>query len=118
MSTFDDLKAAQEVTDAKIAAVKADVEHLIDALANMPAPGLTAEQQAALDLAVAKANSINDALAGVDAMTPEPVVEEPPVEEPPVEEPVVEEPVVEEPVVEEPVVEEPVVEPTPEEPQA
>jgi hypothetical protein len=75
MSSFDELKAAQDATDAKIAAVKADVERLIEALANVPAPGLTAEQQAALDAAVARATAINEALSGVDALTPEPAPE-------------------------------------------
>lgn len=91
MANFEDLKAAQDATDAKIAAVKADVERLMEALANVPPAGMTPEQQAALDAAVAHATSINDALGAVDALNPEPVVEEPPVEEPPV----VEEPVVE-----------------------
>jgi hypothetical protein len=103
MSTFADLKAAQDATNVKIAAVKSDVERLIAALANIPAPGLTAEQQEALDAAVAAANGINDSLSGVDAMTPEPVVETPVVEEPAVEVPA-DEPVADEPVAEEPAI--------------
>jgi predicted nucleic acid-binding Zn-ribbon protein len=86
MSTFDDLKAAQDATDAKVAAVKADVEKLLDALKNVPPAGLTPEQQAALDAAVAHANAINDSLGAVDAeVNPPAPVEEPaptPVEEP------------------------------------
>jgi ABC-type transporter Mla subunit MlaD len=67
MSSFEDLVAAQAATDAKIAAVKADVEALIAKLAAVPAAGMTAEQQAALDAAVAHASAINDSLSAVDA---------------------------------------------------
>ena len=71
MSTFDELKAAQEATDVKIGAVKADVEKLMALLAAIPTPGMTPEQQAALDAAVAHATAINEALAAVDALNPE-----------------------------------------------
>lgn len=67
LMSFEDLKAAQDETDAKIAAVKADVEELLAKLANVPQPGLTPEQEAALADAVAHAKAINDSLAAVDA---------------------------------------------------
>jgi hypothetical protein len=52
MSTLEDIQAAQAVT-AKIA--------------GFPAPGLTPEQQAAIDDIAAHASKINDSLAAVDA---------------------------------------------------
>ncbi len=67
MSTLEDLAAAQVVTIADVAAVKADVEKLVAALAAVPPAGLTPEQQAALDAAVVRANAINDGLAAIDA---------------------------------------------------
>jgi hypothetical protein len=67
MSSLEDLKAAQAVTDAKIAAVKTDVETLLAKLAAVPVAGLTADQQTALDAVVAHANAINASLSGVDA---------------------------------------------------
>jgi hypothetical protein len=70
MSSFDDLKAAQAATDAKIASVKADVEKLMALLAAIPPAGMTPEQQAALDEAVAHASSINDSLSAVDDLNP------------------------------------------------
>lgn len=66
MSTFDDLKAAQAVTDAKVTAIKADVQTLLAKLAAIPVAGMTPEQQAALDEAVTHATGINDALSAVD----------------------------------------------------
>jgi len=71
MATFEELKAAQDATDAKITAVKADVEKLMALLAAIPIPGMTPEQQAALDAAVSHATAINEALAAVDALNPE-----------------------------------------------
>lgn len=77
MSNFDDLKAAQDATDAKVATVKVDVEKILEALANVPSAGLTPEQQAALDAAVAHATAINDALGAVDAEVNPPAPVEP-----------------------------------------
>jgi hypothetical protein len=71
MASFEELKAAQDETIVKIAAVKADVEKLMALLAAIPIPGMTPEQQAALDAAVTHATAINDALAAVDALNPE-----------------------------------------------
>lgn len=67
MTAFDDLKAAQDATDAKVAAVKADVEKLMALLAAVPPAGMTPEQTAALDAAVVHANAINASLSAVDA---------------------------------------------------
>ncbi len=67
MSSFDDLKAAQDESDAKIAAIKADVETMLAKLANIPVAGMTPEQQAALDAAVDHAKKMNDAMGAIDA---------------------------------------------------
>lgn len=79
MSTFEesvaDIKAKQDVTDTKVATVKADVEKLLGLLAAVPPAGLTPEQQAALDAVAAHAGAINDSLAAVDAEVNPPVVE-------------------------------------------
>lgn len=66
MSSFDDLKAQQVATDAKVAAVKTDVETLLAKLAAIPPAGLTPEQQAALDDAVTHATAINTSLGAID----------------------------------------------------
>jgi len=67
MSTLEEIQAAQAITDSKVSAVAADVTALLAKIAGFPAPGLTPEQQAAIDDIAAHANKINDALAGVDA---------------------------------------------------
>ncbi len=82
MSTLADIQAAQVETDAKVAAVKADVEALLVKVAAVPLLGLTPEQQAAVNDIAVHANKINADLAAVDASAnPAPV--EPPVEAPP-----------------------------------
>jgi len=68
--SFEDLKAAQDATDAKIDSVKADIVVLMEKLAAIPAPGMTPEQEAALADAVAHATAINDKLSAVDALNP------------------------------------------------
>jgi hypothetical protein len=68
--SFEDLKAAQDATDAKIDAVKADIVLLMEKLAAIPPAGMTPEQEAALADAVTHANSINDKLGALDAMNP------------------------------------------------
>lgn len=67
MSSLDEVKAEQAITDAKIDAVKTDVETLLAKLAAVPTSGLTAEQQAAIDDIAAHAKAINDKLSAVDA---------------------------------------------------
>jgi len=68
--SFEDLKAAQDATDAKIDAVKADIVLLMEKLAAIPVPGMTPEQEAMLADAVAHANAINEKLGAIDAMNP------------------------------------------------
>ena len=68
--SFEDLKAAQAETDAKVEAVAGDIKVLMDKLAAIPVPGMTPEQEAALADAVAHAKAINDRLGAIDAMNP------------------------------------------------
>lgn len=68
--SFEDLKAAQAETDAKIEAVAGDIKVLMDKLAAIPVPGMTPEQEAALADAVAHAKAINDRLGAIDALNP------------------------------------------------
>lgn len=68
--SFEDLKAAQAETDAKVEAVAADIKVLMDKLAAIPVPGMTPEQEAALADAVAHAKAINDRLGAIDALNP------------------------------------------------
>jgi hypothetical protein len=70
LMSFEDLKAAQDATDAKIDAVKADIDALMAKLAAVPVAGMTPEQEAALADAVAHAQAINDKLGAIDAMNP------------------------------------------------
>lgn len=77
MASFDDLKASQDATDALIGKVKTDVETLAAMIAAIPPAGMTPEQQAGLDAAKAHADSINDKLSAVDAMTADPAAPAP-----------------------------------------
>lgn len=72
MASFDDLATRQAATDALIGKVATDVQTLTDMLAAIPPAGMTAEQQAALDAAVAHADTINAALSAVDDKTADP----------------------------------------------
>jgi hypothetical protein len=67
MSDIADLEAALTAIDAKVVTVKADVDELLAKLAAIPTPGLTPEQQAAIDAAVAHANGIAASLGAIDA---------------------------------------------------
>lgn len=67
MATLEDIQAKLTETDTAIAAVKTDVEALLAKIAAFPAPGLTAEQQAAIDAIAAHADTINAALGAVAA---------------------------------------------------
>lgn len=70
MATFEELKSALDASDVKIDAVKADIQTLMDKLAAIPQPGLTPEQQQALNDAVDHAKAINEKLGAIDAMNP------------------------------------------------
>lgn len=68
--SFEDLKAAQAETDAKVEAVAGDIKTLMEKLAAVPVAGMTPEQEAALADAVAHAKAINDRLGAIDALNP------------------------------------------------
>lgn len=83
MSSFADLVTAQAGIAAEVAVVKTDVDSLLASvaalkaqLASLPPPGLTADQQASLDDAVAKATAMAASLTAIDAEVnpPAPVV--------------------------------------------
>lgn len=67
MPDIADLETALSAIDAKVTTVKADVDELLAKLASIPLPGLTSEQQAAIDAAVAHANGIAASLGSIDA---------------------------------------------------
>ncbi len=67
MSTLDEVKAEQAVTDSKLDAVAADVAALLVKVAAIPLLGMTPEQQAAVDDIAVHAKAINDRLSGIDA---------------------------------------------------
>ena len=63
-------KAAQDETDAKIEAVRVDIQTLMDKIAAIPVAGLTPEQEAALADVVSHARAISDKIGVIDAMNP------------------------------------------------
>lgn len=67
MADIADFEATLVVIDGKVTAVKADVDELIAKLAAIPLPGLTPDQQTAVDAAVAHANAIAASLGAIDA---------------------------------------------------
>jgi hypothetical protein len=67
MADIADFETALSAIDAKVVTVKADVDELLAKLAAIPTPGLTPEQQAAIDAAVAHANGIAASLGAIDA---------------------------------------------------
>jgi uncharacterized coiled-coil protein SlyX len=66
MATIEEINAKFTVADGKIDAVAADVKSLQDKIAAFPAPGLTPEQQAALDALSDHADAMTAKLAGID----------------------------------------------------
>jgi uncharacterized protein YoxC len=70
MATLEDLQAVLDGIAPKVSAVKADTESLLAKLAAIPTSGLTPEQQAAIDGAVAKAQAISDSLTALDNAVP------------------------------------------------
>lgn len=64
------IKTAQDESDAKIAAIKADIDVLMAKVAAIPVAGMTPEQEALLAGVAAHAKSISDSLSAVDALNP------------------------------------------------
>lgn len=106
MSNFDELNAALDLAVTRLASVKGDTETLLATITQLqqnPPTGMTADQQAALDTAVIKAQGISDALGSLDGMVPAPAApagpvapaapqETPPVNQAPAETPPVTQP--------------------------
>ena len=71
MATLDELNAALTAISAEVDKVSADTDNLLAQLAAIPTPGMTPEQQAAVDAAVASATAIRDRLKALDDKVPE-----------------------------------------------
>lgn len=72
MATLEELNTALAAIAAEVDKVSADTDNLLQQLTNIPPAGLTPEQQAALDAAVASANTISDRLKVIDDKVPDP----------------------------------------------
>lgn len=71
MATLEELNAALGAISPLMDKVSADTDNLLAQLASIPTGGLTPEQQAAIDSAVASANSISDRLKAIDDKVPD-----------------------------------------------
>src|SRR2546426_5372185 len=71
MATLDELTAVLLVIGTEVDKVSADTDNLLAQLAAIPAGGLTAEQQAAIDAAVASATGIATRLKAIDDRVPD-----------------------------------------------
>jgi len=71
MATLEELNAALSAISPLLEKISADTDNLLDQLANIPTGGLTPEQQAAIDSAVASATAIADRLKAIDDKVPE-----------------------------------------------
>lgn len=71
MATLEELTGVLGEIGAEVDKVSADTEKLLTDLANIPTPGLTPEQQAAVDAAVASATNIRDRLKALDDKVPD-----------------------------------------------
>lgn len=71
MATLDELTAVLGEIGGEVDKVSADTDNLLAQLANIPQGGLTPEQQAAIDSAVASATSIRDRLKSLDDKVPD-----------------------------------------------
>jgi uncharacterized coiled-coil protein SlyX len=71
MATLDELNAALAAISAEVDKVSADTDNLLAQLAAIPPGGLTPEQQAAIDAAVASATGIAARLKTIDDKVPD-----------------------------------------------
>jgi len=71
MATLDELNAALTAISAEVDKVSADTDNLLAQLAAIPPGGLTPEQQAAIDAAVASATGIAARLKTIDDKVPD-----------------------------------------------
>lgn len=71
MATLEELNGLLGEIGSEVGKVAADTQSLLDKLAAIPTPGMTPEQQAALDAAVASATAIRDNLKSLDDKVPD-----------------------------------------------
>lgn len=71
MATLDELNAALGTISSEVDKVSTDTDKLIAQLASIPPGGLTPEQQAAIDSAVASATAIAERLKAIDDKVPD-----------------------------------------------
>ncbi len=71
MATLEELNALLATIGTEVDKVSADTTNLLAQLAAIPVGGLTPEQQAAIDAAVASATSIASRLTALDASVPD-----------------------------------------------
>jgi hypothetical protein len=71
MSTLEELTGVLGEIGAEVDKVSADTEKLLADLAAIPTPGMTPEQQAAVDAAVVSATAIRDRLKALDDKVPD-----------------------------------------------
>ncbi len=71
MSTLEELTGVLGEIGSEVDKVSADTEKLLADLAAIPTPGMTPEQQAAVDAAVVSATSIRDRLKALDDKVPD-----------------------------------------------
>lgn len=71
MATIEELGVVLAEIGEGVNKVSADTEKLLSDLAAIPTPGMTPEQQAAIDAAVASATSIRDRLKALDERVPD-----------------------------------------------
>jgi uncharacterized coiled-coil protein SlyX len=71
MATLEELNAALATISSEVDKVSADTDNLLAQLAAIPTGGLTPEQQAAIDSAVASATAIADRLKTIDDKVPD-----------------------------------------------
>jgi len=71
MSTLQELTDLLSDIGTEVGKVSADTDNLLTQLANIPQAGMTPEQQAQLDAAVASATAIRDQLKSLDEKVPD-----------------------------------------------
>lgn len=71
MATLEELNSAFAAISSAVDKVSADTDNLLAQLASIPPGGLTPEQQAAIDSAVASATAIADRLKAIDDKVPD-----------------------------------------------
>lgn len=71
MSTLEELTGLIAEIGTEVGKVSADTDNLLDQLSKIPPGGLTPEQQAAIDSAVASATAIRDRLKAIDDKVPD-----------------------------------------------